>query len=42
LSEYLARRGFPYSVIAPVVTKVWSELNGDAKAKNFEDNEDIT
>jgi len=40
LSEYLARRGFPYSVIAPVVTKVWSEINGEAKY--FEDDEDIT
>jgi regulatory protein len=37
LSEYLARRGFPYSVIAPVVTKVWSEMNGETKY--FEDEE---
>lgn len=39
LSEYLARRGFPYSVIAPVVTQVWSELHGENKY--FED-EDMT
>ncbi|NOH01857.1 MAG: RecX family transcriptional regulator [Chloroflexi bacterium] len=27
LSEYLARRGFPYSVIAPVVTQIWNETH---------------
>ena len=37
LSEYLARRGFPYSVIAPVVTKVWDELNGETKYFEDED-----
>ena len=37
LSEYLARRGFPYSVIAPVVTKVWSELRGEEKYFEDED-----
>ncbi len=39
LSEYLARRGFPYSVISPVVSKVWNELNGGTDAKYFEDEE---
>lgn len=39
LSEFLARRGFSYSVIAPVVTKVWNEAN--SQEKYFED-EDIT
>lgn len=29
LSEFLARRGFPYSVIAPVVTRIWNETNKD-------------
>lgn len=37
LSEYLARRGFPYSVIAPVVTQVWGEIHPDDHGKNFED-----
>lgn len=27
LSEFLARRGFPYSVIAPVVSQLWSEAH---------------
>lgn len=41
LSEFLARRGFPYSVIAPIVTRLWSEAHMDDQAKNFED-EDIS
>jgi regulatory protein len=28
LSEFLARRGFSYSVIAPVVTRIWNETHG--------------
>ncbi len=39
LSEHLARRGFPYSVIAPVVTQIWNEVH--AEEQYFED-EDIT
>ncbi|MHB8777335.1 MAG: RecX family transcriptional regulator [Anaerolineales bacterium] len=39
LSEYLARRGFPHSVIAPVVTQVWNEVH--AEEQHFED-EDMT
>ena len=27
LSEYLARRGFSYSVVAPVVSRVWTETH---------------
>jgi regulatory protein len=27
LSEFLARRGFSYSVISPVVTRVWNEMH---------------
>ena len=43
LSEFLARRGFPYSVIAPTVTRMWSETHADADhlGENFED-EDIS
>lgn len=42
LSEFLARRGFPYSVIAPTVTRMWSEthIEDDPLRENFED-EDI-
>jgi len=29
LSEFLARRGFSYSVIAPVVTRIWNEKHKD-------------
>lgn len=39
LSEFLARRGFSYSVIASVVTKVWNETH--AGEQHFE-NEDTT
>jgi len=42
LSEFLARQGFPYSVIAPIVTRTWSEMHADDHDlhENFED-EDI-
>lgn len=39
LSEFLARRGFPYAVIAPVVSRIWNELH-DQEPHNFEE-EDI-
>jgi regulatory protein len=39
LSEFLARRGFSYSIIAPVVTKVWNEAH--LQERHFED-EDMT
>lgn len=29
LSDFLARRGFSYSVIAPVVTRIWNEAHND-------------
>ena len=29
LSEFLARRGFSYSVIAPVITRIWNEAHTD-------------
>ena len=39
LSEFLARRGFPYSVIALIVTRTWSETHTDENDlhENFED-----
>ncbi|MDQ3005011.1 MAG: RecX family transcriptional regulator [Chloroflexota bacterium] len=37
LSEFLARRGFSYSVIAPVVTRIWNDLNKDEKPDEEED-----
>ena len=37
LSEFLARRGFSYSVIAPVVTSIWNELQKDEKPYEEED-----
>lgn len=37
LSDYLARRGFPYSVIAPVVTRIWNEAH--TEETHFEDEE---
>jgi len=39
LSEFLARRGFPYTVIAPVVTQIWNETHNQ-EPHNFEE-EDI-
>lgn len=39
LSGFLARRGFPYSVITPVVSRVWSETQ--AGEQHFEE-EDTT
>lgn len=37
LSDYLARRGFPYSVVSSVVTQVWNELH--AEETHYEDEE---
>jgi len=39
LSEFLARRGFPYSIIAPTVTRLWNEAHEDEK---HSDNEDVS
>ena len=39
LSEFLARRGFSYSVIVPVVTRIWNEAHTDEH--HFEE-EDLT
>jgi len=41
LSEFLARRGFPYSVISPVVTRTWGETHTEGEQIKFED-EDIS
>lgn len=38
LSEFLARRGFPYSVIAPIVARIWNETHAE---QNTIDNEEI-
>lgn len=37
LSEFLARRGFPYSVIAPVVSRIWNETH--TEQHTFDDEE---
>jgi regulatory protein len=37
LSEFLTRRGFSYSVIAPVVTRIWNEVQKDEKPYEEED-----
>jgi regulatory protein len=37
LSEFLARRGFSYSVIAPMVTRVWNEVHTDEQHFEEED-----
>ncbi|MBI3738591.1 MAG: RecX family transcriptional regulator [Chloroflexi bacterium] len=37
LSEFLARRGFPYSVIAPVVSRIWNETH--TEHHTFDDEE---
>jgi regulatory protein len=39
LSDFLARRGFSYSVIAPVVTRLWNEAH---KAEQHYEEEDLT
>jgi regulatory protein len=37
LSEFLARRGFSYSVIAPIVSKIWNETRDDMQLNENED-----
>ena len=37
LSDFLARRGFSYSVIAPVVTRIWNESQKDEHHYEEED-----
>ena len=38
LSEFLARRGFPYSVIVPVVSRLWNETHTE---QHISDDEEI-
>lgn len=37
LSDFLARRGFSYSVVAPVVTRLWNEVHKDEQHYEEED-----
>ncbi|HSA99062.1 MAG TPA: RecX family transcriptional regulator [Anaerolineales bacterium] len=37
LSDFLGRRGFSYSVIAPVVTRIWNEVRKDEQHYEEED-----
>ena len=37
LSDFLGRRGFPYAVIAPVVTRIWNEVRKDEQHYEEED-----
>jgi regulatory protein len=37
LSDFLARRGFSYSVIAPIITRIWSEARKDEQHYEEED-----
>lgn len=37
LSEFLARRGYSYGVIAPVVTRIWNEAHADTHQFEEED-----
>jgi regulatory protein len=39
LSGFLGRRGFPYPVVASVVSRIWGETH---TAQNFSDDEEIT
>ena len=39
LSEFLARRGFSYSVVASTVSRIWNETHADTKLYEYE-NED--
>jgi len=40
LSGFLARRGFSYSTIAPVVSQVWQEMRQTADGREKIDNEE--
>jgi regulatory protein len=39
LSEFLARRGFSYSVIVPVVTRLWNEFHAEGEEQTIDDEE---
>ncbi len=40
LSEFLARRGFPYGIIAPTVSRIWNETNA-GQEQSIDDEERI-
>ena len=40
MSEFLARRGFSYSVIAPIVARLWDEIHAEGEEQII-DNEEI-
>lgn len=40
-SDFLARRGFSYSVIAPIVSRLWNEIHTEGEEQIF-DNEETT
>jgi regulatory protein len=37
MSDFLGRRGFSYSVVAPVVTRIWNEARKDEQHYEEED-----
>jgi len=37
LSEFLARRGFSYAVIAPVISRIWNEMHNQEQYSEEED-----
>lgn len=39
MSEFLARRGFSYSVIAPIVKRLWSESHAEGEEQIIDDEE---
>jgi regulatory protein len=39
MSEFLARRGFSYSVIAPIVARLWNEIHTEGEEQIYEDEE---
>ena len=39
LSDFLARRGFSYSVVAPIVTRIWNETHNQEQHYENEDND---
>lgn len=39
MSDFLARRGFSYSVIAPIVSRLWTEIHAEGEEKIYDDEE---
>ena len=40
-SEFLARRGFSYSVIAPIVSRLWNEIHTDGEEQIIDNEETL-